>query len=77
MNGIDFLANTNFIINFKNGKNSIEKFSDYSFAISFIREMELLCAYNISKEERKIYIKIIDETYLIEFDSKIKKNPSI
>ncbi len=49
MNGIDFLADTNFLI-FTSQKNSIvENFLDYNIGISFISEMELLGVFSISK----------------------------
>ena len=52
MNGIDFIADTNFVIYLLEGKEEVKVFEEYSYAISFITEIELLGNLNISKEEK-------------------------
>ncbi len=52
MNGIDFLADPNFLI-FVSQKNPIiEPFLDYRIGISSITEMELLGVFSISKVQK-------------------------
>lgn len=73
MNGIDFLADTNFLI-FTSQKNPIvESFLDYNIGISFISEMELLGVFSISKIQKNCMQSIINECFVIEMSLEIKK----
>ena len=54
MNGIDFLADTNFLIYILKGREEVEVFADFSFAISFITEIELLGKKGITDHEKKV-----------------------
>lgn len=54
MNGIDFLADTNFLIHVHEGHPIAEPFLDYRFAISYITELELLGKFSISKNEKTL-----------------------
>lgn len=72
MNGIDFLADTNFLI-FTSDKNPIvEPFLDFNIGISFVSEMELLGVFSISKIQKSKMEAIINECFLLEFTSEIK-----
>ncbi|TRX32071.1 type II toxin-antitoxin system VapC family toxin [Flavobacterium sp. ZT3R18] len=62
MNGIDFLAETNFLIHLNQGEPFVESFLDYGFAVSFITEIELLddCLVldmNYQIKQKCIYIR--------------------
>jgi hypothetical protein len=45
MNGIDFLADTNFLIYLLEGRPEAALFADYSFDISFITEIEAFAIF--------------------------------
>ncbi len=72
MNGVDFLADTNFLIHINQGNPIVEPFINYNFAVSFITEIELLAAFNISKIQRKQFKDLIEDCLVIEMDYKIK-----
>lgn len=72
MNGIDFLADTNFLIHFNQGNSIVEPFVDYNFAVSFITEIELLGAFSIPKIQRGQFKDLINDCFVIEMDYKIK-----
>ncbi len=73
MSGIDFLADTNFLI-FTSQKNPVvESFLDYNIGISFISEMELLGVFSISKTQKNNMQDIIDECFVIEMNVNIKQ----
>jgi hypothetical protein len=61
MSGIDFLANTNFLIFTSQKKPIFEPFLDYNIGISFISEMELLGIFSISKIQKNSMQSIINE----------------
>lgn len=72
MSGIDFLADTNFLI-FVAQKNSIVKpFLDYETGISFITEMELLGIFSITKINKSDIQKLIKQCFIIDFYAEIK-----
>ena len=54
MNGIDFLADTNFLIYVLEGREEVEVFADFSFAISFVTEIELLGKKESQTMRRKL-----------------------
>lgn len=72
MNGIDFLADTNFVIHLNEGNPLIEPFLDYNFGISFITEIELLGAFSISKVKKSQLNDILNDCSIIEINSEIK-----
>jgi len=74
MNGIDFLADTNFLIFTSQGNLIVETFLDYNIGISFISEMELLGVFSISKIQKSNFQKIIDQCFVIDFNLEIKKS---
>ncbi|WP_298395888.1 hypothetical protein [Flavobacterium sp.] len=73
MSGIDFLADTNFLIFTLQGNSIVEPFLDYNIGISFISEMELLGVFNISKIQKSNMQSIIDECFVIDMSTEIKK----
>ena len=72
MSGIDFLADTNFLIYLLEGRQEAEIFADFSFAISFITEIELLGRKDISKEEIAIIQDLLDNCLIIDLNPSIK-----
>jgi predicted nucleic acid-binding protein len=69
---IDFLADTNFLINLHEGKPLIEPFLDYVFGISFISEIELLGHKDISKNEEEILKQLLKDCFVFNFNEDIK-----
>jgi hypothetical protein len=47
MNGIDFLADTNFLINISLKNSIVEPFIDFNIGISYISEIELIGVFSI------------------------------
>lgn len=72
MNGVDFLADTNFLIHINQGHPLVAPFLAYSFAVSFVTEIELLGAFSISKNRRKQFKELLDDCLIIEMNSEIK-----
>ena len=72
MSGIDFLADTNFLIYLLEGRQETEIFSDFSFAVSFITEMGLLGRKDISAEEITIIQELLDNCLIIDLNPSIK-----
>ena len=73
MTGIDFLADTNFLIFTSQGNPLVEPFLDYNIGISFISEMELLGVFSISKIQKSNIQNIINECFVIDMNAEIKK----
>lgn len=73
MTGIDFLADTNFLIFTSQGNPIVEPFLDYNIGISFISEMELLGVFSISKVQKSNIQNIINECFVIDMNAEIKK----
>ena len=73
MTGIDFLADTNFLIFTSQGNSIVEPFLDYNIGISFITEMELLGVFSISKVQKSNIQNIINECFVIDMNTEIKK----
>jgi predicted nucleic acid-binding protein len=73
MNGIDFLADTNFLIHLNQGESIVEPFLDYNFSVSSITEIELLGAFSLSKTRIKQYQDLLNDCFIIEMDFKIKQ----
>jgi predicted nucleic acid-binding protein len=68
MNGVDFLADTNFIIHLNQGNVIVEPFLEYNYAISSINEIEFLEAFGISKAKRQQFQDLLDDCFVIEID---------
>jgi predicted nucleic acid-binding protein len=72
MNGVDFLADTNFLIYLLEGNAEASLFAHYTFAISSITEIELLGKYFISEKEKRIIKKLIKNCLVLEMNDSIK-----
>ncbi len=73
MNGVDFLADTNFLILVSQKNEIVEPFLDYNIAVSFITEMELLGVFSISKERKNAMNAILNQCFIIEINKEIKQ----
>ncbi len=73
MIGIDFLADTNFLIYLLEGRPETELFADFSFAVSFVTEIELLGRKGISETELQIIQALLDTCFIIELQPLIKE----
>ena len=73
MSGIDFLVDTNVIVNIKEGKSKVEQFVKYRLAVSFITEIELLGRKNIDKSDKLIYKEMLKNVEIIGFSDEIKE----
>jgi predicted nucleic acid-binding protein len=69
---IDFLADTNFLINLHEGKSFIEPFLNYVFGVSFISEIELLGHKNISQTEENVLKELLKDSFIFNFNDEIK-----
>ena len=72
MNGIDFLADTNFLIHINQGESVVEPFLDYNLAVSFITEIELLGAFCISKSQKNQFKNLLNDCLILEMNYQIK-----
>lgn len=70
---IDFKADTNFLIYIHEGNQKVIPFLDYNFGISFISEVELLGYKGITKIEELKLKQLINDSFSIEWNSKIKE----
>lgn len=73
MSGVDFLADTNFIIYLLEGNKQAALFADNTFAISVVTEMELLGHYQISKDEADVIQNLVRHTTVLDFSQPIKE----
>ncbi|MDR2206921.1 MAG: type II toxin-antitoxin system VapC family toxin [Flavobacteriaceae bacterium] len=73
MNGIDFLADTNFLIHVHEGNPLAEPFLDYNFATSYISEIELLGVFSINKTQQKALRELLEDCIIIEMNQQIKE----
>ena len=72
MSGIDFLADTNFIIHLNEGNPLVKPFLDFNFGVSYISEIELLGAFSISKVKKVQVQNILDDCRIFEMTNEIK-----
>lgn len=73
MNGIDFLADTNFLIYLLEGRSEAAAFATYSFAISFVTEIELLGRYRLERNEETAIRDLLSDCVVIKLNSSIKQ----
>jgi predicted nucleic acid-binding protein len=69
---IDFIADTNFLVYLLEGNEIVKPFLNYNFGISFISEVELLGYKNITKKEELELKSLINDSFSIDWNSKIK-----
>ena len=70
---IDFISDTNFLIYIHEGNEIVTPFINYNFGISFISEVELLGYKGITKFEETILKQLINDCFIIEWNTKIKE----
>ena len=63
MNGIDFIADTNFLINVYEGNKIVEPFLDYNFATSYISEIELFRSIQHKQNSKKRVARIAERMH--------------
>ncbi len=73
MNGNNFFVDTNFLIYLLNGNPALNPYLGNNYFISEITEMEMLGVKKISPVTLKIRRALLDNCYLINFNSEIKK----
>ena len=73
MNGIDFLADTDFLIYVLEGRQEVEIFADFSFAISFVTEIELLGKKSITENEKVVIQELLDACLIIDLTPQSKQ----
>lgn len=73
MNGIDFLADTNFLIYLLEGRSEAAAFATYSFAISFVTEIELLGRYGLEPNEEATIRDLLGDCVIIELNTSVKQ----
>lgn len=69
----DFFADTNFLIYIHEGNKTVEPFLQFNFAISFVSEVELLGFKGITTSEEAKLKSLINDCFVIEWNSKIKE----
>ncbi len=69
---IDFITDTNFLIYIHEGNPIVVPFLNYNFGISFVTEVELLGFKGLTKDAETNLIQLIDDCFLIDWNSKIK-----
>lgn len=73
MNGLDFVADTNFLIDIHEGKDKVLPFLDSTIVISIISEIELLGWYKLKEEEKHLLRSLLDDCILFELTAEIRK----
>jgi predicted nucleic acid-binding protein len=73
MNGNNFLVDTNFLIYLLNGHPVVTPYLNNNFFLSEITEMEMLGVKGLSNEIQKIRLALINNCYVITFNSDIKE----
>lgn len=73
MSGIDFLADTNFLIAVHEGDPSTKSFLDQTVAVSIISEIELLGWQRITETEKKKLRALLSSCEVIELKNEIKE----
>lgn len=69
---IDFLADTNILINLLEGDKRLIPYTEKLLAISFITEMELLGKPGITPAQIKACKALLNDTMLIPYSDEIK-----
>ncbi len=69
----DLIADTNFLIYVHEGNQITEPFLQFNYGISFITEVELLSFNGISKLEEEKLKELLNDCFLIEWNTKIKE----
>ena len=73
MNGIDIVADTNFLIALHEGNTIVKPFLDQTVAISVISEIELLGYPKITEGEKRRLKALLAECEIVELTAEIKE----
>jgi len=73
MSGANYLVDTNFLIYLLNGNASVKPYLNNNFFLSEITEMELLGVKDIPQLALKTRAALIDNCFLVNFNSDIKE----
>lgn len=73
MNGLSFVADTNFLIAVHNGDDFVEPFLDSTIVVSAISEIELLGWHKISSKEKLLLRALLDDCILFELTTDIRR----
>jgi predicted nucleic acid-binding protein len=70
---IDFLADTNILINLLEGDKRLLSYTEKLFAVSFVSEIELLGMPGITPSQIKISKSLLNDCVLIPYSDEIKE----
>ena len=70
---IDFLADTNILINLLEGDERLTSYTNKLFAISFITEIELLGLPGMTSQQIKVCKSLLDDCLFITYSNDIKE----
>lgn len=70
---IDFLADTNILINLLEGDRRLAVYTEKLLAVSFVSEIELLGMKGITKNEIVISQALLDDCILLPYSNEIKE----
>jgi predicted nucleic acid-binding protein len=73
MNGLSFVADTNFLIAVHEGREYVEPFLDTTVIVSAISEVELLGWHKISLKEKQLLRSLLDDCIIFELTADIRK----
>src|ERR1700748_2505517 len=73
MNGLNFVADTNFLIAIHEGKQHVEPFLDSAPVVSVISEIELLGWPKITDNEKELLRALLDDCFIFELTADIRK----
>jgi len=73
MNGIKFVADTNFLIAIHEGKEFVEPFLDNAPIVSVMSEIELLGWHKITKNDERLLRSLLDDCIIFELTADIRK----
>jgi hypothetical protein len=73
MNGFNFVADTNFLIDIHEGNPKVEPFLDGTAVVSVISEIELLGWYKLTDREKETLQQLLDDCIIFELTSEIRK----
>jgi predicted nucleic acid-binding protein len=70
---IDFLADTNILINLLEGDKRLEAYLDKTIAVSFVTEIELLGMQGISSTHLKASRSLLSDCLIISYSDELKE----
>jgi predicted nucleic acid-binding protein len=75
MNGKDIVLDTNILLYFLNGDANVRQFLyDYNPIVSFVSELELLSAPEISEPEKLFIRELLENVTIIKYSEKYKED---